>query len=400
MVRCPADMHLSLYAHPFDLDALQAHGGLARLRDLGFDAIALAVSYHAGRWLMPWHPAGMVRFLEDGVVHYRPSGDYGSLRPLPSSAVPADGPSPLQRLCSDAPKAGIEPRAWVVGTHNSRLGRLHPDCCVENAFGDRYSYALCPANPAVQQYLLAMVRDLAGHAGLGTLELEAFGWMGWKHSSHHEKASFTPDAEVDALLSLCFCPHCMSGAAGSSGGPVPGRAAVVAQLRARIEHGCAMDAKAGGAIVFDANSLRPFAQHRHRIVTTLLQRVIDATPAHRRALHVTAAPSPMGGSQVPIAAGEALRVGDELVLTAYGMDVGAIERSLRAVAKDGPDAGVRRERPLRVSIWPKAPQFTSDDDLRRLRAIFTEHGVAAVGIYHLGLLPWRTLERVARTLSA
>ena len=59
-------MHLAIYAHPFDLDALRGIGGLARLRDLGFAEVAMATSYHDGRWLTPWHPAGRVRFLEDG----------------------------------------------------------------------------------------------------------------------------------------------------------------------------------------------------------------------------------------------------------------------------------------------------------------------------------------------
>ncbi len=47
-------MHLAIYAHPFDLDALDTHGGLQHLAVLGIREIALAVSYHAGRWLQPW----------------------------------------------------------------------------------------------------------------------------------------------------------------------------------------------------------------------------------------------------------------------------------------------------------------------------------------------------------
>ena len=196
-------MKLALYAHPFDLDALADHGGLQRLADLGFGEIALATSYHDGRWLQPWHPDGRVRFLEDGAVHFCPGDDYGLLRPLASSCVDA-GSSPLERLCTAAPAAGLVVRAWTVLTHNSRLGVAHPELCIENAFGDRYPYGLCPSQPEVQRYVRGIVRDLAAHAGLGAIELEAYGWMGHKHGSHHDKASFAPQGMLDyALSTLC-----------------------------------------------------------------------------------------------------------------------------------------------------------------------------------------------------
>src|SRR5262245_29642419 len=201
-------MHLAIYAHPWDLRALQDRGGLQRLRDLGYSEVALAVSYHAGRWLTPWHPDGMVRFLEDGTVHYRPSGDYGLLQPRVSSEVPSSGPSPLETLCEQARRAGMRARAWAVCTHNTRLGELHPECCVENAFGDRYRYALCPANADVQQYVTAMTRDVAAQGGLHAVEFEAMGGMGHRHNSHHDKSSFAPDAYSDLLLSTCFCAAC------------------------------------------------------------------------------------------------------------------------------------------------------------------------------------------------
>ncbi|MFM1873406.1 MAG: hypothetical protein RL398_2828, partial [Planctomycetota bacterium] len=41
-------MQLAIYAHPFDLAALAAHGGLRRLADLGVAEVAMATSYHDG----------------------------------------------------------------------------------------------------------------------------------------------------------------------------------------------------------------------------------------------------------------------------------------------------------------------------------------------------------------
>ena len=46
---------------------------------------------------------------------------------------------------------GLQVEAWIVLTHNSTLGRAHPDLVVRNAFGDAYPYALCPAAQDVQE---------------------------------------------------------------------------------------------------------------------------------------------------------------------------------------------------------------------------------------------------------
>jgi hypothetical protein len=54
---------------------------------------------------------------------------------------------------------------------------------------------------------------------------------------------------------------------------------------------------------------------------------------------------------------------------------------------------------LRLSLHPRAPQFTRDDDLRALRDHCVAHGVGTIAVYHLGLLPWRTIERVAKVLT-
>jgi hypothetical protein len=88
---------------------------------------------------------------------------------------------------------------------------------------------------------------------------------------------------------------------------------------------------------------------------------------------------------------------DEVALTVYAEGPATMAAALPQIAQAPP--GVVRP-PLRLSFHPKAPQFTSDDDLRALRDQCRAHGVAAVAVYHLGLLPWRTIERVAKVLSA
>ncbi len=393
-----AGLRLCLYAHPFDVTALAGAGGLERVRDLGFDEIALAVSYHAGRWLMPWHPAGRVRFLDDGTVHFRPRGDDGVLQPLPSSDVPADGPSPLEALCAAAPAAGLRVRAWTIGTHNTRLGSAHRELCVENAFGDRYPYALCPSQPAVQQYLLALVRDVAAHDGVQTIELEAFGQMGWKHGSHHDKASFAPSGLLDAALSACFCDACRTAMAMVGGSTEALRERVHTIVRSAIGDGDAMvppnmPSRPEELGPIDAHWLDAVLAARARSAAALARAVVAASAPAARAIQVHPHPW-FTGSQLAAGAAVAFPAGDERVITAYNEGPAAIGDLL---AHDG--LAAHAASPRRLCIWPKAPQFTCDDDLRRVAAACARHGVTSVAIYHLGLLPWRTIERCAQVLG-
>lgn len=386
-------MKLALYAHPFDLDALEPHGGLRRLADLGVSEIAMATSYHDGRWLQPWHPKARVRFLEDGTVHFRPGDNYGQLQPLASAYVLASGPSPLERLCSEAPEAGIAARAWNVFTHNSRLGTAHPELCVQNAFGDRYIYALCPAQPEVQRYVLGLVSDLAAHTGLSTIELEAFGWMGWKHGSHHDKASFAPKGLLEYALSHCFCAVCCERVAAAGGDPERNRAWARELYAEHFERGDAMSPLpvAEDALSEDALPDQTIVEARRGVMREMLARVRAATELR---LAAQVHPSPLfSGSQLPMLQVEGLP--EECVITAYGEGPAGIE----ALLADELTALMAQHYSMRLSIWPKAPQFTSDVDLVKVRDLCVQHGISSVAIYHLGLLPWRTIERAARIFA-
>ena len=386
---------------PWDLDVDLGveQAGYARLRDLGIGELSMATSYHDGRWLTPWNPNRRVRFLEDGAVHFRPAADYARLQPMTSSEVPASGPSPLETLCVEAPAAGLKVRAWTVFGHNTRLGLAVPEVTVENAFGDRYPYALCPSSPDVQHYHENLVRDLAAHAGLGSIELEALGQMGIAHSSHHDKTSFPPRGLYAFALSACFCPSCLlvHRELGSDGD------AVAEQVRALVKR-CTTDADAmspervpGDDAELEAGQsqwVEAVLAVRHKAIAQLADRVTKGSGACARAVQVH--PDRwFTGSQLSAHSAVAFAAGDERVLTCYGEGPDAIAKVLASDSVKANHAG-----PLRLSIWPKAPLFTSDQDLLRVKQLCAEHGVASVAVYHLGLLPWRTIERAAKILSA
>ncbi|MEY4830104.1 MAG: hypothetical protein RLZZ562_1900, partial [Planctomycetota bacterium] len=94
----------------------------------------------------------------------------------------------------------------------------------------------------------------------------------------------------------------------------------------------------------------------------------------------------------------------ECAMTVYGEKAAEVAPALpHLLAARG--EGVVPPRPaeqaaaLRLCFHPRAPQYQTDDDLKLVRDLCAQHGIGAVSIYHLGLLPWRTIERVANAFA-
>lgn len=391
-------MRCGLYAHPWDLTELERIGGMQRLVDLGYNELSLAMAYHAGRWLTPWHSSGMVRFLEDGCVHFRPSDGYRELTAKVSAEVPDEGACPLLRAIQSMPTS-ISLQAWTVLFHNSRLGRLHPQSCIVNALGDVYGYALCPARPEVRAYGLQILEDLSVREGLDAIEIEAAGFLGHKHGSHHDKSSYGYEPVADFLLSYCFCSSCLIGlaAVGANVDELRGLvAAGVVKLRREADamdtgHLGGEDSQARLESLLGESNLQALLAHRLQVYRGFLAEIRIRTEGDT-AIHLQLEPSPLfSGSQMGVPIAAVADLVDGIVMTHYGQrpeEIAAIWQSLPEI-----------EVPMRAAIWPRAPQFTSDADLCRVWDAVAAAGGAGLRIYHLGLLPWKTLERVAKVLA-
>src|SRR5205823_13284222 len=103
--------------------------------------------------------------------------------------------------------AGLPVHAWVVVNHVDLPGPA--EFAVVNAYGDRYPWALCPAQEAVHQYALGLAGDVAELPGITGVELESFGWYGFDHLSAHDKVGGVKlTGAEEYLFSLCFCDAC------------------------------------------------------------------------------------------------------------------------------------------------------------------------------------------------
>jgi hypothetical protein len=317
--------------------------------------VTLAAAYHSTRAATPMHPAHRMVDARWAAL-YRPVREEAwkgqELRPLaPDWAGSPDAFGDAARLLK---RAGREVSAWIVLTHNTRLGTLRPDVAVVNAFGEVYRYALCPAHQEVRDHAATLAAEAVHDLELDGVSLEACGQLGVSHLGHHEKTDGAWTPETARLLSICCCSACRRAWAGEGLDPE----AVVAGLRA----GEAPDADVLLAI-------------RHRHTDLLRAQVLDALRGLPVTLHAHPDPWATGPSPglTPAAAAEV----DALLVPCWSL---GSEDLVRAAAAHGKpvDAYVTVLHPME----PGAVQ----PHLEALRAA----GASRISLYHLGLAPaWR-----------
>ena len=88
----------------------------------------------------------------------------------------------------ELPTAGLAVNAWMVLLHNTRLGDSLSGGTVENAFGDRYVYSLCPSAPDAREYAVALCKDVTENYAVSGISMESPGFPPYAHGFHHEFA--------------------------------------------------------------------------------------------------------------------------------------------------------------------------------------------------------------------
>ncbi|MBC7267957.1 MAG: hypothetical protein H5T76_04420, partial [Streptomyces sp.] len=204
-------MKTSAFVYPWDVNGDPEAPG--RIAALGVPQVTLAAAYHSTRALTPRHPRHRVVTAEHAAVLYPvDAGRWAgrALRPYPAGDwAPGDAHGEAAAALAEA---GLEVHTWVVLAHNSRLGAEHPDTSVVNAYGDRYPWAPCIAQPDTRAYLTGLAVESAVRPGARGTELESLGWYGLAHLHAHDKTGGVGLGDAGQyLMSLCFCPACRAG---------------------------------------------------------------------------------------------------------------------------------------------------------------------------------------------
>jgi hypothetical protein len=198
------------YAYPWDV--VGDPQAVDRWAALGVESVTLAAAYHAVRAATPRHPGH--RLVEAAAALYMPvrAEAWRGHRLVPRSAEPWAGAHSFSRARDALAAGGLATQAWVVATHGDGMGDVFPELCVQNAYGDSYSYALCPSSREVRRYAATLVSEVATITGVDSMVVEACGPLGVAHQSQHEKTAGADWTETDErLLSICFCTACCAG---------------------------------------------------------------------------------------------------------------------------------------------------------------------------------------------
>jgi len=359
---------VSGHAYPWDVVGDPSFPG--RVRDLGIDSVTLAATYHSTRAATPLHPRHQLVDAHDAALYrpVRPSVWHGR-RLTPMSPLWMEEPDPFAFSGVRLREAGLRVSAWVVLTHNTRLGRACPDVAVVNCFGERYPYALCPANPEVRDYAALLAAEAVRDVEVDAVSLEACGQLGLGHLGHHEKTdgAWTPFAQ--RLLSICCCTACRR-AWAEAGLDVT---ALLDALRAAVRE----------AGTVDSAQLEVVLKARHAAADALRASVLAGLPA---GVPVTlhAHPDPWATGPSPGLAGGAPAGVDALLVPCWPTAAGTAE-TVAAAAKTGLPVDAY------VTVLPPADPEALAGHVARLRAA----GAARLSLYHLGLAARERLRLMA-----
>lgn len=390
-------MDQAIYAYPWDLADEGLEVALGRIRDTGANTITLAASYHAGKFLRPHGVSGKVTFLQDGMVYFRARPErYGHIKPrVHPLALEFDALALLQQKAPDLGRS-----AWVVCCHNTPLGEQHPEFVSRNAFGDPYVYSLCPAHPAVRDYVVNLCTDLAYHHDLAAIVLETPGWLPFDHGFHHEFSLVPLDRWAKTLLGLCFADATRHAAqaAGVDADRLQAKAkeALERYLTADVAVPEAVGAEWWFADVVSDPEWAAFLNWRCRLVADLVTDVKAALPPATALRVIPTVQRPtaacwLEGSDLAMLAGAA----DALEIPAY-------QPTAEAVHLDAWD--VRRrvgdQAPLHFILRPSFPDLANGRQTADAALRLKEVGMAGIAFYNYGHIRLASLAHVKAALAA
>ena len=385
----------SIYTFAWDFAEQGIDTSTAEFKALGLNTVTFAGSYHSGKFLRPRSSSPVV-FPEDGTVyfHHDPSL-YGKIKPIPNSIL--DSRDILSELVR---KSETAVNVWLVLLHNTKQGERNPKDCVTNAFGDRYIYNLCPSSPHSRDYAIGLASDVSTNYPIVGVSIESPGFTPFVHGFHHEFNLVQPNQWLENLLGICFCDHCLKGAAenGIDANRLQARVRSWIQdyLDSEIDYPKDMAESFWLADIATDSELMAFMTWRCQVVTSLVSEIRAAV-----ASQVTVAVIPSVGRPTANAWYEGSKLVD-LKEAAGHLEICLYEpNSLRAVA-DLEDVCRRLGTidGLRCIIRPSAPDLNTASEVRSTVSLIASKGVDGISFYNWGFLRKYNLRYIYESLKA
>ncbi len=384
----------AIYTYAWDVAELGAAAFADEMRALGLDTVTFAGAYHAGKFLRPHGKSGKVYFPEDGTAYFRFNAKrYGRIKPALNGRVAEQ--DVLADLCE---RSDVSVNAWMVLLHNTRLGALHPDATVANAFGDRYVYSLCPSAPDVREYAVALCKDIADIYPVTGLSLETPGFLPYAHGFHHEFALVKQNRWLDALLGLCFCEHCVAGARSSGIDAAALKRRVGADIESCLDSGVDFpDDMAEAFWLADSarGDLPAFLDWRCDVVTSLVKEIRAAVRLDAAIAVIPSVARPTGGAWYEGSDLRALAEAGMLIEACFYESTAArIRADIFDVKRRMGGEGV-----LRGILRPAFPDLQSRGELVAAAEALRDAGITEIAFYNYGHLRRQNLAWIADALA-
>jgi hypothetical protein len=382
----------TLFTYPWDLDDDGLERALDVIQEDGrLNGVSLAVAYHVATYFLPHNPRRKIWAGDDGMVLFVPQGPAWArtkLRPQVGRLV--QGKDWLPRIVEAIKKRGLHFTAWTVYFYNHYLARTFPEAARRDALGNVHPAQLCPANPDVRAYALALTEDVARFRP-DAFYLESLSYLpfGYGFSNAKVLTPLTPRAEF--LLGLCFCEHCLR-AAGKGLNAARFQATVASWLEDKLPR---MPTEADRVSVDDEwldtafdSRLQHFLAARAEVATSLYEDVVRTIRTHGdvrvESDLATQAGMPRSGLVPRRVNGVTDRLG-------VGVPVGpdAVKAARQEVAAD---------RVLLANIQPAhlGSEADAERTVRQVRAA----GVDGFTFYNYGLIRLEQLHWIGKALAA
>lgn len=380
-------LNATMWTYPWDLRDEGYDAVLHKLREeVKLDAINLASAYHTFDMLRPHLPANNTLEVSQSAIYFEPQESlYGAIKPHVSPLMQNE--NWWGEAAKAAASAGINLNSWTVFFHNSYLAQSHPECAEVRCTGDISKSALCPANPDVRAFAIALSRDLVLNYGISLLECESLAYSGWGHLHYHAKHGIDLGAGGRYLFSLCFCDSCKKRAMEANIDIAQLQSTVTAKIRTAFKTGQPVR-ETIAELKRTIPGLEAFDAMREEIVTSLVREL-------KASVDVPLSYILMGDSQITGSNPKAIaQIADSVEILSYTADP---QRTKTRVSELLPI--IQSPDQLVVGLQAYPPASPDAETLCANLQAAREQGVTKFAFYNYGIMPLAALDWVRQAIQ-
>lgn len=260
--------------YPWDLMPADVDGLLGRLRgEVGITGLCVwaAARPTVSLRVRNWQPRV---FRSRGGMYFQAEKErYEQTRCRPLLSSWTHEGERFARILAAAGRHGLNLRLAVSAAATGRLAEHYPEFAARNVLGVESTRNLCLIHPDVQEYLIALVCDLAEQFSPTAIILSDFasGWFD-AFESGFDDGLLSPGAR--ALCGMCFCNSCQQQAEEAGVDALAATEQTLALVQAEMARGSA------GSVTSDSACPAPVSEFRrfqHERLNGLLRCLVEAS---------------------------------------------------------------------------------------------------------------------------